>query len=295
MVGLSTAVSPLLPVASARTSLVQPGDSMTPATRARELNRSGQQRFDQGDYAGAAADWSRILEILPENEVNREERENALLISLEGYRQAYEKRRTAPGDNAMKEAVDFLRRAVIVLDTYVMEFERAYGKGAIIGPDAAQAGDEIRALLADAEGKLQPEPPPPRVEKQPETPIFQPTNVDRGPSGTGLIVAGSICIALGLGSVGMIVGGVVVARRAKKDRATARGAMPPDVDGQNDANRRIANVANPLIISGAVLTGAFMVAGFTMLGIGIRRRIRYMAIAPSVGPRYTGLSLTSRF
>ena len=292
-VGLSTAAVPVVPVASAAV-VVQPG-GMTPATQARELNRSGQQRFDSGDYSGAAADWSRILEVLPENEVNREERENALLISLEAYRQAYEKRRVAPGDSSMKEAVDFLRRAVVVLDTYVMQFERAYGKGAVIGPDAAQSGEEIRALLAEAEKQLAPEPAPPVVEDKPDPPIFTPATVDRGPSGTGLIIAGSVCIALGLGTIGMIIAGDVIARRAKRDRNDARAEMPPDVEGQNEANRQIQNVANPLIISGAVLTGAFMVAGFTMLGIGIRRRVRYMAFQPTFGPRYAGFSLTHRF
>ncbi|MCA9705734.1 MAG: hypothetical protein KDK70_07795 [Myxococcales bacterium] len=67
-----------------------------------------------------------------------------------------------------------------------------------------------------------------------------------------------------------------------------------DGSAQADAEDRKRS-ANAMIISGSILMGVLTIGGATMLGIGIRRRIRYTAVAPSFGPSYVGLSLQRRF
>lgn len=279
----------------ARSATAMEPARVEPSARARDLNHEGQRRYDAGDYLGAAQSWARILEVLPENDVNREERDNALLITLEASRSAYEKRINAPGDSAREDGIDYLRSAISILERYEAEFDRAYGGTQSISPDARRLGDEIRELLAEAEARLGPsrETPPPRI--VPTTDDFTPVaDFRRGPSGTGLIVAGAVTMTAGLAMTSMIVVGAVRARQAREDIEDAREDMPPDEDAERDAERRL-DQGNALMISGGVLTGVFLAGGATMLGIGIRRRVRYMAVAPSVGPRYVGISATARF
>jgi hypothetical protein len=108
----------------------------------------------------------------------------------------------------------------------------------------------------------------------------------------GLIVAGSIMLAAGLGTIAMIIVGDSINRKAKRDLAAAK--EDGDNAGIEDANRR-GQTGNVLIITGAVFTGLFIAGGATMLGIGIHRRVRYVAFSPTVGRGYAGLSLRGRF
>jgi len=288
LVCLAVAATPIAPVHAAPLD-VHNGD------RAKELNLEGQKRFDVQDYEGAASSWSRILEVLPENTVNREERENSLLIALEAYKEAFRSRRAAGGDDALKSAVEHLRKGVALHAQYGAEYQRAYGNGARIGSAAQDSGAEIQRMLEDAERELGGSAPAP-------TPIIDPSPTPtsptrdfgpvRGPSGNGLIAGGSILIALGLGSTSMIIIGGLQAKEARREYRDASAEM--DEAGKDAADRK-GKRANGLIAGGAVMTGVFLAAGATMLGFGIRRRVRYQAVAPMVGPQYVGIGVQGRF
>ena len=92
---------------------------------ARALTEQGQASFDAGDYEGAASSWSKILDTLPENDLNREERENALLISLEAYKHAY-RRKTAERGGTSEAEVALLRKGLALCDAYTKEFVRVH-------------------------------------------------------------------------------------------------------------------------------------------------------------------------
>ena len=122
--------------------------------RAKQLNLEGQRRFNEQDFQGAAASWIRILEVLPENATNREERDNTLLITLEAYKEASRRLGTGEGEDAVKREVDVLRKAIAVRDDYVGDFRRAYGQGAAVSSAVAESGREVETMLADAERRL---------------------------------------------------------------------------------------------------------------------------------------------
>lgn len=287
LLGLALATSPVAP-SVAQASLLQeaPGDE---SGQAKQLNADAQSKFASGDLPGAANTYGRILEILTENRVNREERDNTLLVALEVYREAF--RQADAGGEELTSSIELLRTGVRLYDAYEAEYQRVYGGGADPSLEARESGDEIKKMLAEAEAKLgPPEPPPkPKVDPPKKQPVLTPITVPIGPSGVGLIVAGSITMAAGLGTIAMIIVGSKQTRDANNEREDAMTQAEAD-----EADRK-GRRGDALIISGSVLTGVLLAGGATMLGIGISRRRRYMAFSPQIGPRYVGAGFRARF
>lgn len=257
-------------------------------TSARALTQQGQAAFDSGDYMGAASAWKKILDILPENELNREERENALLISLEAYKQAF-RRVTLEGTS---NGGDLLREALKLCDAYTKEVGRVHGPTGV-SPAVVESRVEIEGMLANAGDDPGPRPPIITNNNNSTGIVLEPdVGYGNGKNGTGLIVGGSVAIVAGLGMMPLIIIG---ARNSKQADEDIRQAMSDDdMVAQSDAEAQKRS-ANAMIISGSILMGVLTVGGATMLGIGIRRRIRYTAVAPTFGPSYVGLSLQRRF
>ena len=257
---------------------------------ARALTVKGQASFDAGDYMGAAASWKKILDILPENEINREERENALLISLEAYKQAFRRVSVESGSVGNAE-VEFLREALRLCDAYTKEVARVHGPTAV-SPSVVESRVEIEGMLANTNPVEAP--PPPIITPETGGVVLEPDVIHRGKSGTGLIAAGSVSIVVGLAMMPLVIIGSIRHRDADRNEQTAQDMEPPDTDAIEQAKDQ-RRAANAMIISGSILMGVLTIGGATMLGIGIRRRIRYTAFSPVVGPSYAGFSLQRRF
>jgi hypothetical protein len=108
------------------------------------LQQEGAAHFEAGEFVRAAAAWRRILDVLPENATNREERETTLLIALEAYKEAA--RSLTHDERAQSCATALLREGVALLDRYVDELHRALPSVAI-GPAVDASGAELRAML----------------------------------------------------------------------------------------------------------------------------------------------------
>ncbi len=266
------------------------------ASEAKRLNAEAQQKFADGQYADAARTYARILEVLPENRVNREERDNTLLITLEVYREAFRQARTSDKEG-LRKAAELLCTAKGHYEGYADRYQQVYGGGAEPSQAALESRAELGTLIADAESELGSSPcgpPPPEVAKPDDQPPPPPPppgpEPPRGPSGVGLIVAGASVMAAGLGATSMIIVGGVNRKKAVKVR---------DDEESSDAEVRVAkdNVrrANALIIAGSVVTGVLLAGGATMLGLGIRRRLRYLAFSPQLDRGYVGLGVQGRF
>ena len=194
-VGFALAFGPVAPQparASGPTEL--PGEA---SENAKQINGEAQSQYENGDLKSAAKTYSRVLEILTENKVNRAERDNTLLITLVVYIEAY--RKSLDNGEELEQAIELLRSGVRLYDGYVAEYQRVYGGGADPSQEARKSGKEIKALLAEAEAKLGPKevPPPPEVKKKKKEPVLVPIDVPTGRDGVGLIVGGSITIAGG--------------------------------------------------------------------------------------------------
>jgi tetratricopeptide (TPR) repeat protein len=260
--------------------LLGPASLEAARAQARTLTEAGQAAFDAGDYRAAAASWQQILDVLPEDSLNREERENALLIALEAYKHEYRQAIAVKGSPAAED-VERLRLALVLCREYAAELTRVYGAQGTVDGAVFESRAEIEAMLAEA-GKPPPETTPTPTETGPQ---LEPTVVQRGRNGTGLIVGGAIMTAAGLSMISLVVIGARDLKRAEEQREDAENLMPED---------RKRN-ANAMLISGSVLLGVLTAGGATMLALGIRRRVRYMAFSPTFGPTYVGVGASGRF
>lgn len=110
------------------------------------LQQEGAAHFEAGEYVRAAAAWRRILEVLPENATNREERETTLLIALEAYKEAA--RALEHRESADRPcATTLLREADALLDRYVDDLHRAHGPSTMPGPAVDTSSTELRAMI----------------------------------------------------------------------------------------------------------------------------------------------------
>ena len=267
------------------------------AEEARRLNAEAQQKYADGQYGDSARTYARILEVLPENKINREERDNTLLLALQVYRDAYTQQRIPGNQDATRKAAELLCTAEVHYQKYLDAYHDEYGGAADPSKAARESFEALQALMREAEGELGAPPcgPPPAVVDPPVAETsgeVDLTGVDpqRGPSGIGLIVGGAVTMGAGLGAISMIVVGGLNRRKAVRIR---------DNDESNDDE--VANAkdnikrANGLIIAGSVTSAVLLAGGAAMLGIGIKRRLRYMAFAPTLDRGYVGLSLQGRF
>ena len=267
------------------------------AEEAKRLNAEAQQKYADGLYADAARTYARILEVLPENKINREERDNTLLLALAVYRDAYKQQRI-PGDkDAIRKSAQLLCTAEVHYQKYLDTYHDEYGGAADPSKAARESYGELKALMSEAEGEIGSPPcgPAPAEVKPPEpepSDEIDLTGVDppRGPSGIGLIVGGAVTMGAGLGAISMIVIGGGNRRKAVKIRDDEM-STPAEISNAKDNIKR----ANGLLIAGSVTTAVLLAGGAAMLGIGIKRRLRYMAFSPSLDRGYVGLSLQGRF
>lgn len=284
----SLSVTAMPRLAQAQGPAARPASIEAARAEARTLTEQGQASFDAGDYRAAAASWQRILDVLPEDTLNREERENALLIALEAYKHEYRQALAVKGAPATED-VERLRLSLTLCKEYAAELTRVYGSQGNVDGSVFESRAEIEAMLAEAGAPRDTTPVIPTIETGPQ---LERTLVDRGTSGTGLIVAGSLTAAAGLGMIPLIVIGARELKESNAERDAAQDMMDPLAEQAADDHHRSANA---MLITGSVLCGVLLAGGATMLGIGIRRRVRYMAMSPVMGPQYVGVGVGGRF
>lgn len=246
------------------------------------LLRRGQAAFDVGDYQGAIEAWGQILDVLPENDRNREERENALLIVMAAYEaELRERTALAPATDA---DLDRLREALALCDAYTEELTRVHGPSAV-GAAVLEARLEIEQKLGLVSST-------PGASSTPDGPIIC-VRPKPGPEGIGTIVAGASTMAVGLGGMMPLV--VIGARReAEADQDIADAEAIGDSQAVREAEDRKRS-ANTMLVTGAVLMGVVTVGGAVVLALGTRRRLRAIAFTPVVGPAFVGATLRRRF
>lgn len=274
MLGVAVLATLLLLPSVARAT----ADDIRPDDRAERLQVRAQNLYDEGRYLEAADAWLRILTVLTENEVNRDERDTHLQLALEAYADAYLPYLERPADDVPQEIANGLARGVEAYRTYRSRLRLAYGDSRSVSEGVREKGERLEEWLRriEVEAPSPPPPPPPPCVKGLD-PLCR-ADRDHIDSGVRLIAAGSVLLAGGLGTSSMIIVGAV---RAK----AARSEDPPRVD----------RTARGLIIGGSIATGVLVTAGGTLLGIGISKRLRYVAVAPVFRGRTVGLSVRGRF
>lgn len=277
-----------------------------PDSEVERLYVEGQDKYAEGDFAGAADAWTRLLDRLPEAQANRATRENVLLNVVQAHLDGYARARR---DDGSKD-IGHLRSGKAVLDKYFAEFKGAYGDRAAVSAAVQEKADELERTLADAEKEAAAtpvtEPDPDEGTKDPGTT----TQPDKGQpniivleaenDGGGLIVGGAVTAGLSLAGFGLLIGGGIIANRAEEDFLAATTQ-----DERDDAEKS-GNLGNALQITGGIVGGVLLITGGVLIGLGIKRRKdakaareerlrQTIGVAPSAGRGFGGLVIQGRF
>jgi hypothetical protein len=288
-----------------------------PDSEIERLYVEGQDKYAEGDFAGAADAWTRLLERLPEAQSNRATRENVLLNVVQAHLDGYARARK---DDGTKD-IGHLRSGKEVLDAYFAGFKKAYGDRAAVSAAVQEKADELDRTLADAEKEAAVVPEP-----DPDPDLGEPTDPDPkeggkdGPNiivleaendGGGLIVGGAVAAGLSLGGFGVLAAGAVIANRAEEDFLAVTCEAPCGMDeqeaaeGERDDATKSGQLGNALTITGAIVGPVLLITGGVLIGIGLKRRkdakaareekLRSISVMPAGGRGFTGLVLSGRF
>lgn len=247
-----------------------------------ELYTHGQEKFDAGDYGGAADLWAEAVRGLPENPDNSATRQTIMNLALDAYVRAYR------GDKN-RAHVD---KAKTLLDEYEASLEAS---GGALGSEIASEKAKIEDILAELAAAEEPEEEP---DPEPDTTVDDNTQtdevfVDEKP-GRGLVIGGAVMLGVGAAGLGLMIGGMVGGAAAQKDF----DASPPVSQEREDIRKR-GRTMNVLAITGGIAGGVFVATGVALLVIGLQRnkeaRLRNVMVLPEVGPDYAGVGAAWRF
>lgn len=279
-----------------------------------KLYVEGQDRAEAKDYTGAADSWTRLLNILQESPDNQAIRESVMINVLEAHMNAY----NLLVDEAGKKDVTHLRKGKATLDEYYANFKTVHGDRVAISPAIQQKASELEAMLNKAESESKSAPPEPEPDigngdprpgpddTDPKVVVLEPQN-----NGNGLIIGGSIVIALGIGALVMIPVGAVRVKKST-DAFEKAGAIlavePNNAQAANDQARAKfdGQQGEAIWIAGAVMAPLLLAGGIVMLVFGIKNKQKYNAraaapqqrstvLTPAVGRSFAGFQLSGRF
>lgn len=294
-------------------------EAAAPDQEIERLYVEGQDKYAEGDFAGAADAWTRLLERLPEAQSNRATRENVLLNVVQAHLDGYARNRKGDGS----KDIEMLRAGKSVLDTYFANFKKAYGDRAAVSTAVQEKADELERTLADAEKEAaavpepQPEPDQGGGDKQPDQGGGGNDRPDvivleSGNDGGGLIAGGAVAAGLSLGGFGVLAAGAFIAKRADQDFRAVLCAEPCGTDekaaaeAERDAIEQRGRTGNALTITGAIVGPVLLITGGVLIGLGIKKRKdakaardeqlkRSLSFMPAASRSFTGLVLSGRF
>lgn len=282
-----------------------------PDSEIERLYVEGQDKYAEGDFAGAADAWTRLLDRMPEAQSSRATRENVLLNVVQAHLDGYARARK---DDGSKD-IGHLRSGKEVLDKYFTDFKTAYGDRAAVSAAVQEKADELERVLAEAEEEaavLEPEVEP---EVEPETEKNTPSIIvlEAENAGGGLIVGGAVSASLGvLIGVGLLVGGGLIAKRADEDFDAVICESPcgdtekAAAEAERADITKTGNLGNALLITGGIVGGALLITGGVLIGLGAVKRKKAKAardeklrqtigVTPAAGRGFGGLVVHGRF
>jgi hypothetical protein len=107
----------------------------------------GKDKYDAGDYVGAAQVWTRLLDGLPESHGSANIRENVLLNVLEAYASAFERVR----DDQGHRDIEHLYAAKRVADAWIAQRIAAHGEAVVVPPVVQERISVLDRRIEDAE------------------------------------------------------------------------------------------------------------------------------------------------
>ncbi len=313
LVAVLVAMSLGTPTASAAPSKPDPAGPSANLEAATRTYEEGIAERDAGNFVAAAESFTAAYRGIPMQE--RGIRASVLFDLIDARRNAF----------AEGEGPGQLCECERVLVAYLDEIKQGFGSKAEKFPDTRKAKkllaelrkqiDDLRAenptldcATTPLEKPAAPEPIAPEPAPTPE-PAPKP---DPGPSPTDaadarrartLTIAGAVTTGVGGLFLGMMTAGLVVGRNAEKDgeartqAAIAAGTPLSESDPALQSLVSRGKLGNGLAIAGGVLATVAVATGVSLLVLGLRARKSppRAAIAPALGPGYTGAALLLHF
>ncbi len=276
------------PTAAAPTAASPPAATVDPALEhARELYEEGRARFDTFDYEGAVQLWTKAYAKLP---ADADGIRNRMVYNIATAQQmAFD----------IDQDVQHLRQAVLLLEQYIRNYTALHEPGPQVTAEVAKADERIAALRARIDGPAEPTSP---AEPDPS----MPANARFG--------SGEIDGIVWTTDTGAPPDPEQLHRNrhlASEDRKTDRmligsyvalsvgGALTLAGTGATLGTRSASEAAQGGSVGTLALGLAGLAVGFTLLGIGVKRRKRAregtLVAAPMIGPRLGGAAVQVRF
>jgi hypothetical protein len=266
-------------------------------TRAKQLYREGQAKFETFDYVGAIDLWTRAYSELPENPTNRAVRAR-LLFNISAARvAAYD----------IDHSAAHLRQAKKLMDKYLESIETTYGPDGSVGAEAREALEwmqRIDTLLREIEAEEaerraaspghETESPTADVTAAPDTAAVD-RPPQRRPNHRALTIAGAVVGGAGVAGLGVMTMGLLWGRAVEREGARRVEEDPTLTAANMRSLTRQGRTMNVLTYVGAGAGGAMLAAGAVLLGLGLSRPRARTAAAPLLGPGTAGLWLGGRF
>lgn len=164
------------------------------------------------------------------------------------------------------------------------------------GPEAAPKAEAGAEPAVEPQGATWVEPGR-EPEAGPETVAAAPSpGVD--PANHRLVVAGNVITGVGLGTFIMMATGFLVASDARDRLGFATAREDDDEIAKQQARERTGKIIG---ITGAAATGALLITGLTLIGVGRSRERKRRAalesqrVSPLLGPSTAGIQWVARF
>lgn len=270
---------------------------------ARALYEEGKGRFDTFDYQGAVDLWTKAYAKLPEDEAGIR---NRLVYNIAtAQEKAFE----------LDSDVQHLRQAQMLLESYIGNYKAMYPRTPETKVEVDKAEERIASLKEriEAAQKGDVRPPPPIEGQSTEIgwngqPIPAPNPelmernrrlADEERKTDKILIASYVTLSIGglftlIGVSTVAAGNNLEAPEGLEDPETGESAVDDGEDSETAAAVRGGGYG------GLALGLAGLVAGFTLLGVGLDRRKKakngtLITAHPALGPGFAGASMRVRF
>ena len=263
---------------------------------ARRLFDAGVARYTAADYGAAIDFWLEAYAMIPPTFDNR-------LIKAELI---YNVARAQQKWFEIDEDITHLRQARETLTRYLGEIDELYGE------QGALEREKIEEQIADVDGQIKAWEDEQARREAELAERMRPKFDEEGDAreerrNRAMVGAGAGLTALGVGGVGMLVTGIIIAGGAENQVASL--PLESDIAARESAISR-GQAGNALIVTGTLAGAVFLTAGVPLLIVGSlaekkrkQRRIdagleetaRIEALGPTLLPGGAGLSLSGRF